>query len=757
MQQLDAELDKSSRERTARHRIWQSPLLAILILVSGLSLSFFLAAEAAQQARERIQDRFQATVQQTTRVIQEKADRFSLLMMAGRGLVLNNATLPSAEINTRWHRMFNSFQVDYGNLGVVGLSFTRFIPAHERETFITEFNRHSTRKLNIFPPPADNQPSLAVLHLVPKSIEERILGYDLMSEEKRRQAVLESMRTGQMVLSRPLSLLPTDINSLDYLQMLPVRNTTEDAEEHFLGVITIGFSMSMLVNSSVEDLSTPMRIRLIDTRESLDEPSFDTHPELGQASNLLTLTRVLNIGKHSLTLQVSNLDPGANTTFVRRYDIATLTSGLSLTLMLTLISMFFIITRQQALQLSRKMAARAEEMYQRYKALFAQSPEAIVVHVDGRVELANQNAARLFGCTSSKELYHRSINDLVHPSSMEFVRRRRAILSQGTALEPAEQLLTRMNGQPFMAEVSSSLINYQGHEAIQVIFRDISAEKQQRLEARMAHILLEHGHDALMVTDARGQIELVNPAFQRLTGYSAKNVIGRTPDLLNAGHHSSNFFYQLWSSVMDSGLWRGDIVNRSRNGRLYIQETDIHALRNEDQKTTHFVCLMRDVTNQRSGFDELNPPADTNPTPRLPNRLHFQAMAEKALRDAKSTQGHLSLGIIRTCQLPSSADERSASESSNVDWLTALVKATRTTALDAQVARLSDHEVAFLLTPESAALQPQELEQLIRRGMTIPGTDNTAPRIVIGVSRFPEDGQDIDTLMLIAKNRNEQK
>lgn len=119
-----------------------------------------------------------------------------------------------------------------------------------------------------------------------------------------------------------------------------------------------------------------------------------------------------------------------------------------------------------------------------------------------------------------------------------------------------------------------------------------------------------------MVTDNEGRIELVNPAFQRLTGYTAKNVIGRTPDLLNAGHHDSDFFYQLWNALKGSGLWRGDIINRSKEGRIYIQETDIHALRNENQEIIHFVCLMRDVTEQRNGFEQIyDQLADTEPPP----------------------------------------------------------------------------------------------------------------------------------------------
>ncbi len=754
--QLDAKLDESAMEQTGRHRIWQSPLLAILILVFGLSLSFHLATKVAEQSRERLLDRFQATVQQTSRIIKEKTDRFSLMMMTGRGLILNNSSLPPAEINARWHRMFDSFQLDYGELGVVGLSFTRFIAAHERDAFVADFNRHNSRTLNIFPPPADKQPSLAVLHLVPKSIEGRMLGYDLMSEEKRRQAILETMRTGQIVLSRPLSLLPTDINSLDYLLILPVRTTADGDSERFLGVVTIGFSMSLLVKSSLEDLPTPMRIQLIDTRESLDAPSFDTHPTLGIPESPLNLSRPLNIGKHPLTLKISSLDPGANATFSRRYDMAILTSGISITLMLTLLSIFFITTRQQALQLSQKMAARAEEMYQRYKSLFAQSPEAIVVHVNGRIELANLHAAHLFGCHSPEELRHRPITELVHPSSMDFVQRRRSMLNMNSPLEPAEQLLVRINGQPFMAEVSSSLINYHGQKAIQVVFRDITAEKQQRLEARIANILIEHGQDALMVTDSKGQIELVNPAFQQLTGYPSKNVIGRTPDLLNAGHHSSDFFYQLWSSAKSNGFWRGDIINRRRNGQLYIQETEIHALRNEEQTITHFVCLMRDVTTERNDLDALYEQSLHDSQTRLPSRLHFQATAEKMLREAEHQQQAFSLAIIRTCHpSPDAAQPPTAVEGPN--WLNTLAEAAKSIALDAQVARFNATELALLLTPEAASMDLVTLNQTLDQQLTTHTGSTDHPPLSIGNASYPADGSDVDTLIVIAENRCEQQ
>ncbi|MBR9828268.1 MAG: PAS domain S-box protein [Oceanospirillales bacterium] len=593
-----------------RNRIWQTPFLAILVLITGLGLSLLLAIQSAQSDRERLQERFHATTMQTTQGIQEKADRFSLLLMAGRGMVLNNDTLPPHALNERWHRMFDSYPIDYTDLGLVGLSFTQYIPAHERDQLIADFNRSSTRTLRIFPPPPAGQPSLAILHLVPRSIENRMQGYDLMSEDKRRMASLEAIRNNRVTLSQPLSLLPTDVNSLDYLQILPVRMLDNDG--HTLGIITAGFSMSTLITSSLSDLQIPLRIQLVDPRTAHPNPSFDSHPQQPLNTVHMSKTSTLNIGGQPLTLRISNLDLSANHIYLRRYDTAILVSGLSITLLLTLALMFFIITRQQAVQLSHTMSSRAEEMYQRYRSLFTQSPEAIVVHVDGIVELANQHAARLFGCNSPEELYHCHIKDLVHADSLAFAYRRREALTQGQHLEPAEQKLIRLNGQAFTAEVSSALTSHKGQDAIQVVFRDITHEKQQRLEARIATIVFSHCRDAIMVTNTEGKIELVNKAFEELTGYTAKSINGRTPDALNAGHHNSDFFYALWSSLKSSGQWRGDIVNRHRNGHLYIQDTDIIALHDENQQASHFICLMRDVTEQRSSSEYFRLRAEEN-------------------------------------------------------------------------------------------------------------------------------------------------
>ncbi|MGE4417466.1 MAG: PAS domain S-box protein [Marinobacterium sp.] len=595
--QMDKDTLPKQNKTPFQYRLRQLGL-PVAIFIVGTVLSLNLAKHEANRQRLELEDRFKATVQQTTRVLQEKVDRFTLLMKAGRGLVLNHPDTPTLQLNRRWHQMFDSYEMRYSDFGIIGLSYTRYIAPDERQAFVDRFNQDSPRKLTIFPPPAPNQPSFLVMHLTPAAVESRMLGYDIYNGDSRRKAALQAMTSGTMSATQPLSLLPTDINSLDYLLLLPVQTNAA-----FLGWVTLGFSMSQLVQESLNDLTNPLRIQLIDPRQGSQSISYDSHPELGQPEPSLQHAASLTLAGQEIHLQISPLDPDLHREASSQYHDPTLISGLSLTLLVASLLLFFIQARHQALRLSNHMAARADEMYKRYRTLFTQSPEAIVVHVNGVVELANEHAAALFGCNSPDELLQLSIDTLVHPDSLSFVRDRGAALERGEALKPAEQKLMRLDGSTFEAEVSSTMIQYRGKQAIQVMFRDITSDKAQRQESRIAQAVFRHSHDAIMVTDGRGRIELVNAAFQKLTGYAPAAMTGRNVSVLNSGHHDSSFFHRMWMALIDTGEWSGDIVNRTREGRLYIQETNITAVKDEQQQTQHYVCLMRDVTEQRRGLD----------------------------------------------------------------------------------------------------------------------------------------------------------
>ncbi len=128
-----------------------------------------------------------------------------------------------------------------------------------------------------------------------------------------------------------------------------------------------------------------------------------------------------------------------------------------------------------------------------------------------------------------------------------------------------------------------------------------SGAHQRRAEAELLlkTRALEAAANAIVITDAEGRIEWVNPAFTELTGYSAAEAVGETPRLLRSGRHDAAFYEGLWKTVLSGGVWRGTMVNRRKNGTTYHEEMTITPLRGTSGAITHFVAVKQDVTERR--------------------------------------------------------------------------------------------------------------------------------------------------------------
>ena len=105
--------------------------------------------------------------------------------------------------------------------------------------------------------------------------------------------------------------------------------------------------------------------------------------------------------------------------------------------------------------------------------------------------------------------------------------------------------------------------------------------------------------DCVLITDHRGIIEYVNPAFETITGYSAAEVLGRKPSVLKSGQHDAGFYSDLWGKLKSGDSFRGTIVNRKKSGELFWAEQTISPIKNQAGVTTHFVSLLKDLTASR--------------------------------------------------------------------------------------------------------------------------------------------------------------
>lgn len=107
---------------------------------------------------------------------------------------------------------------------------------------------------------------------------------------------------------------------------------------------------------------------------------------------------------------------------------------------------------------------------------------------------------------------------------------------------------------------------------------------------------VEQTADSVLITDRRGIIEYVNPAFETITGYPAAEVLGRNPNILKSGEHDAAFYRSLWNLLNSGHPFQGTIINRKKNGDLFWSEQTISPIKDQSGVTTHFVSVLKDMT-----------------------------------------------------------------------------------------------------------------------------------------------------------------
>lgn len=136
---------------------------------------------------------------------------------------------------------------------------------------------------------------------------------------------------------------------------------------------------------------------------------------------------------------------------------------------------------------------------------------------------------------------------------------------------------------------------------------------------RVAAVAFET-HEAIMITNANGEIVRVNQAFQDITGYSAEDAIGNTPRILSSGRQSKEFYEDMWKQLLSKGTWSGEIWDKRKNGQLYPKWLTITAVKNGSGETTEYVAIFNDITTRKKAEDEIRNLAFYDALTGLPNR-----------------------------------------------------------------------------------------------------------------------------------------
>ncbi len=271
----------------------------------------------------------------------------------------------------------------------------------------------------------------------------------------------------------------------------------------------------------------------------------------------------------------------------------------------------------------------AEESLQRseskFRTLYDSTSDAVMLLDENGFFDCNKATLALFGCTTLEEFCAKHPNDLSPPtqpcgaSSLVLSNQRIATAMKNGSLR-FEWVHKRADiDENFSAEVLLSAMSLNGKPVLQATVRDISERKLAETELRIAATAFE-SQEGMLVTDADKTILRVNRAFTDITGYTAEEVIGKNPRILQSGRQPAEFYAAMWNNINNTGSWEGEIWNRRKNGEIYPEYLTITAVKNTDDIVTNYVATLIDITLSKKAADEIERLAFYDPLTGLPNR-----------------------------------------------------------------------------------------------------------------------------------------
>ena len=172
---------------------------------------------------------------------------------------------------------------------------------------------------------------------------------------------------------------------------------------------------------------------------------------------------------------------------------------------------------------------------------------------------------------------------------------------------------------------------------------DVTEKHIANEEMKKLSRALEQTADSVMIVNNKGIIEYINKAFEKMSGFSQEELIGNKPSILKSGMHNTDFYHQLWATLLKGKIYNNIITNRKKDGTLYDEERTITPLTDENNKITHFVATGRDITERKQIHERLQYLAHHDVLTGLPNRTLFIERMDYTLKRCARESGKIAL------------------------------------------------------------------------------------------------------------------
>jgi len=296
--------------------------------------------------------------------------------------------------------------------------------------------------------------------------------------------------------------------------------------------------------------------------------------------------------------------------------------------------------------------------------------------------------------------------------------------------------------------VENDVMRLPGGEVLSV-FQDITAKKQAEEALHLYANIFEHSGEAILVTDRDNNIVAVNPSFTRLTGYTLAEVQGKNPRLLASGRTPRETYQTLWSSLHQTDFWQGELWDRHKDGDSYPKWAAISIIRDGRGEVSHYIASFTDISERKAAEERIAHLAHHDTLTGLFNRYNLEGRLGQALLSARRDGEQVAVLFIDMDRFKVINDTlgHHVGDLLLVEVAQRLLTCVRESDI---VARLGGDEFVVVLTGLVAATDATSVAGKILQALGQPyaietHTLHSSPSV--GISLFPDDGEDAETLM----------
>ncbi|WP_258182439.1 sensor domain-containing protein [Vibrio mediterranei] len=307
-------------------------------------------------------------------------------------------------------------------------------------------------------------------------------------------------------------------------------------------------------------------------------------------------------------------------------------------------------------------------------------------------------------------------------------------------------------GHDVWLETIKSPIQQPDGELIGVIgmTRNVTRRKQVEVRLSITSEIFNNFQEGMMITDQNGKILDVNSAFSEVTGYQAIEVIGKNPRFLQSGHHDAQFYQNLWQQLSETGLWKGEFINRKKDGSIYPQMATISTINDDGNSLLHYICVFEDISKQKAHEEKLRKMAFFDPLTNLPNRSHLTSILEQSIEGGQRHSEQFATLFLDLDHFKHINDSKGHLYG---DRLLSQVADRLADVLHhrASIGRIGGDEFVIILTDYDSEAQLldtiDETLGVFNRPFELDSQESLRVSGSIGVALYPQDGQNSETLL----------